>query len=135
MANPSFSQGFSFSWFYFALLQNKTSSLWTYSRICFWCRLLKPYVFAYNFLQIYEDARRKAAAATQARQQAETEEALNTRISEAEAEIAARRDAALADVNAIATDAAQAIVEKLSGVAISADDARSAVSEREAARA
>lgn len=79
--------------------------------------------------------RREEIKAEQARQQAETEEALNKRIAEAEAEIAARRDAALADVSTIATDAAQAIVEKLSGVAVSADDARTAVSEREAARA
>ncbi|ORE96109.1 F0F1 ATP synthase subunit B [Acuticoccus yangtzensis] len=79
--------------------------------------------------------RREEIKAEQARQQAETEEALNTRISEAEAEIAARRDAALADVNAIATDAAQAIVQKLTGVAVPSEDASAAVSQAEGSRA
>ena len=79
--------------------------------------------------------RRDEIKAEQARQQAETEEALNKRIAEAEAEIAARRDAALAEVSTIASDAAQAIVQKLSGVSISGDDANKAVAQAEGPRA
>ncbi|RAH99960.1 ATP F0F1 synthase subunit B' [Acuticoccus sediminis] len=79
--------------------------------------------------------RREEIKAEQARQQAETEAALGKRIAEAEAEIAARRDAALADVNTIASGAAQAIVQKLSGVAITPEDAGAAVSQAEGARA
>jgi len=79
--------------------------------------------------------RREEIKAEQARQQAETEEALNKRIAEAEAEIAARRDAALAEVSTIASDAAQAIVQKLSGVSISGDDANKAVAQAEGPRA
>ena len=79
--------------------------------------------------------RREEIKAEQARQQAETEDALNKRIAEAEAEIAARRDAALADVNTIAAEAAQAIVQKLSGVAITPEDASAAVGKAEGARA
>lgn len=79
--------------------------------------------------------RRDEIKAEQARQQAETEATLNKRIADAEAEIATRRDAALAEVNTIATDAAQAIVEKLSGVSVTADDVSAAVSQAEGARA
>ncbi len=79
--------------------------------------------------------RREEIKAEQARQQAETEEALNKRIAEAEAEIMAHRDAALAEVSTIASDAAQAIVQKLSGVAVSAEDANKAVTHVEGSRA
>lgn len=71
--------------------------------------------------------RRDEIKAEQARQQAETEAALAERIAEAEAQIVARRDAALADVDAIARDAVQAIVERLAGVAVSEKEAADAV--------
>lgn len=77
-------------------------------------------------------ARRDEIKAEQARQQAETEEALNKRIAEAEQEIVARRDSALADVDAIAADAARSIVERLSGIAVSESDAAKAVRSSEA---
>jgi F-type H+-transporting ATPase subunit b len=71
--------------------------------------------------------RRDEIKAEQARQQAETEAALAERIAAAEAQIVARRDAALADVDAIAGEAAQAIVQRLSGVAVSEKEAAEAV--------
>lgn len=65
--------------------------------------------------------RRDEIKADQERQQAETEAKLAERIAEAEAQIARRRDAALADVDAIASDAAGAIVQQLAGLTV--DDA------------
>lgn len=64
----------------------------------------------------------------QERQQAETEAELADKIAKAEIEIATRRDAALADVGAIATDAAQAIVEQLAHISVTQDEAAGAVS-------
>ncbi len=46
----------------------------------------------------------------------------------------ARRDAALADVDAIARDAVQAIVERLAGVAVSKREAADAVDHNSGAR-
>lgn len=63
----------------------------------------------------------------QERKQSETEAALNAKIAEAEREIAARRDAALADVDAIATDAATAIVEQLTSITVTESEAQAAV--------
>jgi len=71
--------------------------------------------------------RRDEIKAEQERQQAETEAALQKRIAEAEAQIAERRDAALADVDAIAADAARAIVEQLSGISVDEAAASEAV--------
>ncbi|WP_420392003.1 F0F1 ATP synthase subunit B [Acuticoccus sp.] len=79
--------------------------------------------------------RRDEIKAEQARQQAETEDALATRTAEAEREIEDRRDRALADVTAIATEAAQAIVQRLSGISVGQDDARQAVEQRDLAHA
>ncbi len=62
--------------------------------------------------------RRDALKAEQDRQQAETEAQLASRIGEAEAQIAKRRDAALADVDGIASEAAGAIVLQLSGLTV-----------------
>lgn len=78
--------------------------------------------------------RRDEIKAEQARQQAETEAALAERIEEAERQIAARRDAALADVDAIAREAAQAIVQRLAGVAVTEKEAAAAVDHNTGAR-
>ena len=71
--------------------------------------------------------RREEIKAEQARQQAETEEALQRRIDEAENQIRERRDRALADVDAIATEVARSIVEKLSGLTVSEAEIAEAV--------
>ncbi|MBJ3774269.1 F0F1 ATP synthase subunit B [Acuticoccus mangrovi] len=76
--------------------------------------------------------RREAIKAEQARQQAETEATLAARIAEAETEIAARRDAALADVTTIAVEATQEIVGLLSKAPASAKEAEAAVKKAEA---
>lgn len=60
------------------------------------------------------DAKAKAAAEA-ARRQAALEAELNAKLAEAEARIAASRDRALGQVKGIATEAAGAIVEKLTG--------------------
>lgn len=79
------------------------------------------------------DARATAAAAaarvsqdSKARSDAEAE-AVNTRIAEAEAAIAKSRDAAMSNVSTIAADTASAIVERLTGKAATAAEARVAV--------
>ncbi|MEM8551411.1 MAG: F0F1 ATP synthase subunit B [Pseudomonadota bacterium] len=79
--------------------------------------------------------RRDEIKSEQERQQAETEEALNTRIVEAEKQIAARRDAALADVDAIAAEAVSAIVEQVAGITLSEAEASGAVKRKEEAGA
>jgi F-type H+-transporting ATPase subunit b len=71
--------------------------------------------------------RRDEIKAEQARQQAETEAALADRIAEAERQIVARRDAALADVDAIAREAVRAIAERLAGIAVTDAEAAEAV--------
>ncbi|MEM0908053.1 MAG: F0F1 ATP synthase subunit B [Pseudomonadota bacterium] len=71
--------------------------------------------------------RREEIKADQARQQAETEASLDKKIADAEKEIAARRDAALADVDTIATEAAQMIVAQLTGLALSQDEVKTAI--------
>lgn len=79
--------------------------------------------------------RRDEIKAEQARQQAETEEALAVRIAEAEKQIAESRDAALAQVETIAADAAQAIVQQVGGVTVTEDEANAAIRRKEAAHA
>lgn len=100
-------------------------------------------------IAVYEEelttARQKAFGIAQAKRdeiktaltakQTETEAALNKRIMDAEAQIAARRDAALADVNSIAGEAAQAIVEQVSGMTASDAEVGAAVANVEAPRA
>lgn len=71
--------------------------------------------------------KRDAIKSEQDQKQAETEAELADRIAKAEIEIATRRDAALADVDEIATDAAQAIVEQFARIAVSPDEAAGAV--------
>ncbi len=80
-------------------------------------------------------ARRDELKAEQARRQAETEAALANRILQAEVEIGRRRDAALADVDAIAAEATKAIVSRLAGVSASDDEDREAVVRTEVSRA
>jgi F-type H+-transporting ATPase subunit b len=79
--------------------------------------------------------RRDEIKAEIARQQKETEESLNARIAEAEKEIASRRDAALAQVDAIATEAASAIVDRIAGLHIAEDEVRQAVKSKESGHA
>ncbi|MEM7696213.1 MAG: F0F1 ATP synthase subunit B [Pseudomonadota bacterium] len=79
--------------------------------------------------------RRDEIKAEQASQQAETEAKLEKQIADAEKEIAQRRDSALRDVDAIATEAAQAIVTQLSGVTVSDADVSAAVKRQEGGRA
>lgn len=71
--------------------------------------------------------RREEIKAEQNRQQAETEEALESKIEQAEQEIQSRRDAALAEVEAIATDVGRTLVEKVSGVPVSESEVAEAV--------
>lgn len=74
--------------------------------------------------------RRDEIKAEQERQAAETEAALQRRIEQAEAEITKRRDAALADVDAIAVEAARAIVERVARLTVSEAEAERAVKAR-----
>ena len=66
------------------------------------------------------DAKAKAEAEAKARQAVE-EAKLNERLAVAETEIRAARDSAMANVNTVATETAQAIIEKLTGKAASND--------------
>lgn len=68
--------------------------------------------------RVTEDANRRAA---------EEEAVVNARIAEAETAIAKTRDAAMTNVGAIATDAASAIVERLTGKAPTAAETTAAV--------
>ncbi len=86
---------------------------------------------AYSIAQ----ARRDEIKSELAAKQSETEAELNKKIADAEVQIAARRDAALADVDEIAAQASQAIVEQLTGMSLSSDDALSAVRKAEAGNA
>ena len=61
-----------------------------------------------------------------ARRQAEQEARLAERVGEAEGRIAAMRDKAMAQVDAVASDTTQAIVEKLTGKAASAAELNAA---------
>lgn len=79
--------------------------------------------------------RRDEIKAEQERQQAETEAALEARIADAEKQIATRRDAALSDVDAIATEATTAIIDHIGGLDVTKADISAAVKRREAADA
>jgi F-type H+-transporting ATPase subunit b len=72
-----------------------------------------------------ETREKHAKAADAARKQ--LDETLNTRISQAEQTIAARRTAAMANVQDIAVETAAAIVERLTGNAPAKDDVAKAV--------
>ncbi len=75
--------------------------------------------------KVASDAKAKSAAAAAERQGAE-EAKLNERLNAAEAEIRAARDQAMGNVKTIAVETAQAIVERLTGVAASAADVEAA---------
>jgi F-type H+-transporting ATPase subunit b len=70
----------------------------------------------------------KAAAAAEARRK-EIEAELNARVAQAEKEVAASRSAALANVRSIATEAAAAIVERLTGLVPADQEVAEAVGE------
>jgi F-type H+-transporting ATPase subunit b len=73
-------------------------------------------------------AEAKAKAAANAAERQSVEEAkLNARLATAEAEIRAARDQAMSNVAAIAVETAQAIVEKLTGQAVTAAAVQAAV--------
>jgi len=72
------------------------------------------------------ERRQKAAAAAEARRK-EAEAKLGSRIAEAEKAIAATRSAAMTNVRAIASEAAGAIVERLTGVTPTSQEIAEAV--------
>ena len=72
------------------------------------------------------DAKAKAAAETHTRQ-AELEAELNEKLAVAEAGIRTTRDAAMANVSAVASDTAQAIIEKLIGAPASGEQVSAAL--------
>ena len=72
------------------------------------------------------EAREKAAAAAEARRK-EVDTGLHARIAEAEKTIAATQSAAMTNVRGIASEAAAAIVERLTGVAPTSNDVGDAV--------
>ena len=73
------------------------------------------------------ETREKAAAAADARRK-EVDAKLNAHIAEAEKTIAATQSAAMANVRGIASDAAGAIVERLTGIAPASQEVAEAVS-------
>ncbi len=72
------------------------------------------------------DAKAKAQAAAATRQ-AKEEAKLNEKLAAAEAQLTAARDEAMTHVQGIAGDAAQVIVEKLTGVAADAAEVKAAL--------
>jgi F-type H+-transporting ATPase subunit b len=73
------------------------------------------------------ETRAKAAAAAEARRK-EVDAKLNARIAEAEKTIAGTRSAAMGNVRSIASEAAGAIVERLTGIAPAGEEVAEAVS-------
>ena len=73
------------------------------------------------------ETRAKAAAAAEARRK-EADAKLNARIAEAEKTIAGTRSAAMGNVRSIASEAAGAIVERLTGIAPAGEEVAEAVS-------
>jgi F-type H+-transporting ATPase subunit b len=76
--------------------------------------------------KLLAEARAKGAAATADRLAAANAD-VQARVAQAEADIAAQRTAAMAQVEQVAAEAAQAIVERVSGVRVSEQDAQGAV--------
>ena len=76
--------------------------------------------------QLAAEAKAKAAAEL-ARSQAAEDERLKGQMAEAEARIRGLRDQAMANVSGIATETAQAIVQKLTGETVSAKDVTAAL--------
>jgi F-type H+-transporting ATPase subunit b len=83
--------------------------------------------------QLKETQDRLAAEA--ARRQAELDAELNAKLAEAEGRIGAAKDAALAQIEGVAAEVARAAVQRLAGIEVAADEARSTVARvlREAA--
>jgi F-type H+-transporting ATPase subunit b len=77
--------------------------------------------------QVAAEAKAKAAAEL-ARSQAAEDERLKAQMAEAETRIRALRDSAMSNVEGIAAETAQAIVEKLTGEKVSAQDISAAMS-------
>src|SRR5215510_14017322 len=73
------------------------------------------------------ETRAKAAAAAEARRK-EVDAKLNARIAEAEKTIAGTRSAAMGNVRSLASEAAGAIVERLTGIAPAGEEVTEAVS-------
>src|SRR5215471_597669 len=73
------------------------------------------------------ETREKAAAAAESRRK-EVDASLNARIAEAEKTIAGTRSAAMGNVRSIASEAAGAIVERLTGIAPAGEEVAEAVS-------
>ena len=71
--------------------------------------------------KVASDAKAKSAAKS-AERQSEEEAKLNERLTAAEAEIRSARDQAMGNVKSIAVETAQAIVERLTGQAVSVAD-------------
>ncbi len=76
--------------------------------------------------KLLAEARAKGAAATAERLAAANAD-VQARVAHAEADIAAQRTAAMAQIEQVAAEAAQAIVERVSGVRVSEQDAQGAV--------
>lgn len=70
---------------------------------------------------------RATGAAASAQRLAAANADMQARVTKAEADIAAQRTAAMAEVEQVAAEAAQAIVERVSGVRVSEQDAHGAV--------
>ena len=79
--------------------------------------------------QTAADAKAKAQAEL-AKSQAAQDEALQAQMADAEARIKAMRDSAMSNVRTIAADTAQAMVQKLTGEAVSADAVNAALAAR-----
>ncbi|GGD49100.1 ATPase [Erythrobacter arachoides] len=77
---------------------------------------------------IVGEAKARAQASTEARL-ATVQTGIDTRLEEAEARIAASRDAAAAEIETVAVEAAQDIVRQFARVTVSDADARTAVQE------
>ena len=76
--------------------------------------------------RLASDAKAKAQADAAARQ-AKEEAKLNEKMAAAEASVAAARDKAMSHVQGIASDTASAIVEKLTGAAVTAAEVKAAL--------
>jgi len=83
--------------------------------------------------RVASDARSRAKAEAAERQAAEDAK-LADRLGEAETRIQATRDAAMANVGAVASEITAAIVGKLTGAAATAAEVKSAIASREGAR-
>lgn len=79
-----------------------------------------------NAQALVGEAKAKAAAATEAKLAA-VQAGIDANLADAEARIAAARTAASAEIETVAADAAQDIVQRIAGIAVTPDAARGAV--------